>query len=369
MFFLLYNLYLLDRGFKENFLGWVTSAMAFGSIVGTLPAGMLAQRFGLKKALLSCFTLVSLVSALRALFFSEAALLGFAFLGGVVLSIWAVSIPPAVAQLTSEQNRPFGFSLVFSSGIAVGALAGLVGGRLPDWLAHVDSLASAARAKQEALLIACLMVVLAAWPASRLKFASAPVRDIGESKFYPRNAFVFRFFLALAVWSLATGAFNPFFNVYFSQYLRMSVDRIGVIFSGSQLSLVLAILVAPAIFRKFGLITGIMYAQLATAVALACLAAGPGGPAAAIAYSGYTAFQWMSEPGMYSLLMNQVTPSERAGASSLNFLIIFSSQAIAAAAAGAAFVHFGYPAVLSVTAGAVLVAALLFRLLLGNTAR
>src|SRR5258707_6765305 len=37
--FFLNNLYLLDCGFNEKFLGLVTSAMAVGSIVGTVPAG------------------------------------------------------------------------------------------------------------------------------------------------------------------------------------------------------------------------------------------------------------------------------------------------------------------------------------------
>src|SRR5579864_5386487 len=63
IFFLLYNLYLLDRGFKETFVGLVTSAWAIGSVVGTIPAGILAQRFGLRRALLICLVLVSVILA------------------------------------------------------------------------------------------------------------------------------------------------------------------------------------------------------------------------------------------------------------------------------------------------------------------
>jgi hypothetical protein len=71
IFFLLYNLYLLDRGFKENFLGLVASASAIGGIAGTIPAGLLAQRLGLRKALLLCLTLVSVTFALRSLLVRE----------------------------------------------------------------------------------------------------------------------------------------------------------------------------------------------------------------------------------------------------------------------------------------------------------
>jgi predicted MFS family arabinose efflux permease len=144
------------------------------------------------------------------------------------------------------------------------------------------------------------------------------------------------------------------------------MKQIGTIFSVSQLSQVLAILAAPMVFRKFGLVTGIVYTQVAAALALGCLAAVSGPSAATAIFMGYTAFQWMNEPGMYSLLMNQVKPSEQTGASALNFLVINVAQAIAAAAAGASFVRFGYPAVLGVIAGVALAAACLFRLLLGR---
>jgi predicted MFS family arabinose efflux permease len=166
-----------------------------------------------------------------------------------------------------------------------------------------------------------------------------------------------------------TGAFSPFFDVYFSQHVRLPVKQIGLVFSISQLSQVLAILAAPVVFRKFGLVTGIMYTQIAAAIGLGFLAVAPGVLAAVSVYVAYAAFQWMSEPRIFSLLMNRVSPSERTAASALNFLVISASQAIAAAAAGASFVRFGYPAVLSVTSGVALTAALFFRLLFGKDDR
>jgi len=363
IFFLLYNLYLLDRGFKENFLGLVASAAAIGGIAGTIPAGLLAQRLGLRKALLLCLTLVPVTFAMRSLLVRDVPLLFLAFFGGAAVAIWAVCISPAIAQLTNEQSRPFGFSVVFSSGIAVGVLGGQAGGRLPGWLAHLDPVVTAMRAKQMSLLIACGIVALAMLPIVSLRFESAPAR---KKKFYPRNPFLARFLPAIALWSLAIAAFTPFFNAYFSQYLRMPLKQIGVVYSASQLSQVLAILAAPVIFRKYGLVTGIMYTQIAAATGLACLAAVHGASTAAIIYVGYTGFQWMSEPAMFSLLMNNLAPSERTGGSALNFLVTNVSSAIAAAAAGASFARFGYPAVLSVTAGVALVAAFMFRFMLGK---
>lgn len=363
IFFFLYNLFLLDYGYTEKFLGQAASAGAIGGIAGALPAGILAQRFGLQRTMLGSLALLTLLVASLTLLVSAIPQLCLAFLAGAVSTIFSVCTFPAVAQLTTEQNRPVGFSLMMSSGIGLGVVAGLVGGHLPGWFAQVEPMATPGHLKQAALLTASGVVALALWPASRLRFASAPAP---EKKVYPRNPFVFRFLAALAVWSLVTGAFSPFYNAYFSQHLRMPLRQIGMVSAASQLSSVLAILAAPLLFRKVGLVSGIVYTQVATALALACLAGTSTMSGAAMVYVGFTAFLWMSEPGMFSLLMDRVAPSERAGASSLMLLAISLPGAIAASLAGASFVHYGYPAVLGVTAGVALAAALLFLLLLGE---
>ena len=363
IFFLLYNLYLLDCGFKENFLGLVASASALGGITGTIPAGVLAQRFGLRKALLFCLTLVPLTFALRSLLTAKILLLTLAFLGGMATTIWAVCITPAIAQLTDERNRTHGFSVVFSSGIAVGVFGGLAGGRLPGWLGSISHISTAAGGKQAALLIACGIVAIALWPISRVQFAPEPP---GGKILYRPNRFLARYLPVLAVWSLAIGAFDPFFNAYFSQYFHMPVKQIGSVYSLAHLSQVLAILASPVVFRKFGLVTGIMYTQIAAAIGLGCLAASSGVSVAAPVYVAYMAFQWMIEPGMFSLLANRVSPSERTGASAVSLLVMSGSQAIATAIAGASFLKFGYPFVLAVTSVVALVAALLFRVMLDD---
>ena len=357
VFFLLYNLYLLDRGFQESFLGLVTAALSAGSIAGTLPSGAIAQKVGLRRAMIGCFLAVSVISGLRALAESRELLLALAFLGGFASSMWAVAISPAVAQLTKDENRPFGFSLLFSSGVAMGVVGGLAGGRLPGLMARVN----AAHAKQWSLLFGCAIVALAAWPASKLKLEAGPKR---EARVFPRNPFLWRFLPAIAIWSVATGAFNPFFNAYFAKGLHMPVERIGAVFSFAQLVQAGAMLVAPLAFRRWGLSAGIAGMQLAAASGLAALAAGPSAAFAGVIYATGTAFQWMSEPGMYSLLMGSVKPTERNGASALNFLIIFSMQAIAAAIAGQAITKFGYSAVLAGAAVSGMLAALLFGVLL-----
>jgi predicted MFS family arabinose efflux permease len=365
MYFFLYNLYLLDCGFKESFLGLMMSAMNIGSIACTIPAAILIQRLGTRKSLLLCVATVSSVSAARALFVPPSAVLALAFFGGFLTTIWAVAISPAIALLTDEESRPFGFSLVFSSGIAVGILANLAASRLPGFFIRLGSGRSELQGKRVVLLIACAIVALGLIPLSKLKIKAPPSTS---RKIYSLNPFLLRFLLALALWSLVTGSLSPLANVYFSQYLHAPLVRMGTIFSFSNLLQVLGILSAPLIFRKLGLVSGVVCTQLAAALLLGLLAATSGPFPAAVIYVGFTGFLWMSEPGMFSLLMDGVAPDERAGASALNFLVISLVQAGAVAATGASFSRFGYPAVLGAISVVALIAAVVFWGLLGRKA-
>jgi predicted MFS family arabinose efflux permease len=290
----------------------------------------------------------------------EFALAASAFLGGAAASLLAVAIPPTVSRLSSEASRARAFSIFFGCGIGMGVLGGLAGGRIPDWLTRAG-LPRGAPAKQASLLAACGFMALAAWWVGRLPRG----RDATRKRVaFPRGGFIWRFLLVLAIWNLATGSFNPFFNAYFSRHLHASVEWIGTVFAGSQFLQMGAVLLAPAVLRRLGLVRGVAGMQLAAASAMLALAVAPSGAAAALAYACYMSLQYMSEPGAFSMLMSRVGQEEQGGASSLSFLVTFSAQAAAAAIAGAALTRFGYPGVLGAAACVAAIAALAFRFLL-----
>ena len=137
IFFFLFNLYLLGFHFTERSLGLIGGFMALGSILGTIPVGICAQRLGLRLTLVSGLLCTVVFSVLRICFLAQPAQLALALLTGMTLCSWAVCLSPAIASLTREQERPFAFSLMFSSGIGVAALGALVAGQLPGWLRHL----------------------------------------------------------------------------------------------------------------------------------------------------------------------------------------------------------------------------------------
>jgi MFS family permease len=349
IYVLLYNLYLLDLGFREDFVGQVAGASTAGSVAAALPVAALARRFGLGRMILAGFGAVAAISVLRALVSAPAALVGLAFLNGAAFSMYAVSLAPAIAGLANEKGRSVAFSISTAISIALGILGGWLGGQFPGWLGG----------KRPALLAGCAVAALALWPAARLRIAPAPAE--GAARLYPRSRFMVRFLIVFAIWNLATGSFNPFFNTYFAGHLHVPVERVGLIFSGAQLAQVAALVLAPLVLRGWGTVSGTAAMLLATALALGCLAAGPSGLAAGVVYAAYAAFQYMSEPGINTLLMDRVRERERSGAAAMMMLVAFAAQLAASFAGGGAIARFGYPVVLACAAGLAAIAAAAFR--------
>jgi MFS family permease len=362
IFVLLYNLYLLDLGYREDFIGIVTGVATAGTLIGALPAAAVLRRFGLKHSLMAASAGVALMCLVRALLTGKAAIIGVAFVNGLISAVWASSLPPVVAALTNTRNRPLGFSLWTSWGVGLGVVCGTLAGQMPGWIVRLGLASSVVHAKQAALVVGGSAALF-----SPLLLATVAVpRDEKPSpRMLPRGPFVTRFLIAYGVWNLAVGAFNPFFTAYFSRELHIPVDRIGIVFSLSHAAQLGGLLAAPAILRRLGMVPGIASLHLGVAVVLGMLALGPRTFwAAAALYMAYMAFQYMGEPGVFTLLMTQVETNERAGVSALNFFITSASQAASAAVAGMAVTRYGYPAVLSTASAIGALAAFLFWFLL-----
>jgi predicted MFS family arabinose efflux permease len=361
IFMFLYNLFMLDLGFREQSLGLLASAMALGSMAGTVPMAIVARRFGTKKVLMTCLLLISLAFGAKVYLLWYPAQAAFSFLDGVMLCGWVVCLSPAVASVVEEPKRPFAFSVLFAVAVGSCSLGGFLGGHMPGWGQRLAAV-SVIEGKRITLLIACIITALGAWPITRL---SSEMRTQEVRRFHRPSPFLLRFLLASACWGAAVAAFNPFTGVFFTRYLGVPTAQLGSFFSIAQFVQAGAVLLVPLMVRRAGLITGIMVAQFATAATLGLLAAGHGLLQIEIIYCGFMAAQHMSEPAIQSLLMDRVTVEERSMATAMNFLVVSVAQAVAAAVAGSAFARFGYPPVLLWVAGAVGVAAIIFRALCG----
>src|SRR6185437_15715814 len=85
LFIFLFNLYLIDLHFDERFIGRVLACVTLGNVAGTIPALMVARRYGLRPLLLLAFSVVPLLAALRIFFLGTHSQLALAFVTGAAL--------------------------------------------------------------------------------------------------------------------------------------------------------------------------------------------------------------------------------------------------------------------------------------------
>jgi MFS family permease len=356
-YFFLFNLFLTARGYSEARLGVLAGVLAAGNLAGALPAGKLIRRYGPRNAVLSCLFLTPAAFCLRALLLSLSQQILLAFVAGIVLSLWAVCIPPAVAQSTRDEARPFAFGLLFSMGIGVAAVGGWLASKMPGWLHNVSLRGHLIPSDQLTLLAACCIAAIGVLPAAGMVSSRIVPSASRRALLTPSLR---RFLPAAAVWALVTGSFSPFANVFLAVHEHLPLPRVGALFSISQLVQVGAVLCAPLIFRRCGVVTGVVSAQLATALCFALLALSHGSFAISIVYVALTGAQWMNEPGIYSILMSVAEPEQRGSASASMSFAVACAQLIASASAGWAFSRFGYPLVFAVISAIAVAAAGLF---------
>lgn len=369
VYFFLFNLYLLDYGFRERSIGLVGGAMTLGSLLGTLPVGRLVRKFGVQPLLVFCFIAAPLVNALRTFCMWDTAQIGMAFLTGLVMSSWGVCFLTAVARLTNLKNRAAAFSLIFSVSVGTSALGGVVCGCLPRWLEIAGFTMQAAAVKRIILLLSCGVALVGLIAVMRL---FVPGQPIEEEALPPRSRwlhgwrlhpFLKRFLPLMALWAAVLAAFNPFANVYLSRDLHIPLTRIGLIFSTAQIVQLCMGLLTPLVIRRLGLMNGIFVTQVAAAMMLAALA-GAAGRVAVLLYLGFSAAQWMCSPGLYNLLMNETPDKQRSNAAAMVLFCNALAGSAATAGAGLLFARFGYPTVLFGISAAAITVAVLSRLII-----
>ena len=368
LFFFLFNLYLTDLHFNEKTLGILTGTLTLGNVCGTIPMTAFTRRVGLERPLLVCFIAAPLICILRTFILSNPAQIALAFLTGVAMSAWPICFSPTIARLTDERNRVSGFSITFATGIGLGTLAGLAGGYLPELLEHAGRGGLLVTSMRTVLQLACAVALLGVWPIARLRLG-APERAPG-----PRNIRIFHPFLLwflppFVVWNVVTGSFPPFAAVYLQQHLGIPLRPVGVLFSISQLLQFASVLLAPLLYRKWGRIAGIAFAQALTALALVGMGASREASFAVTYFFAFCGMQWTTGPGIYSFLMDQIPEAERSTASAIQNMAGAICQALTAAITGSCIVRFGYANVLFGNAGFALAASLLFLSLLGRSDR
>jgi MFS family permease len=367
----LFNLFLLDCHYNERAMGLVGGAMTLGSVLGTLPAGALTRRYGIRLVLLALFITAPAIGIVRALWIWQPIQIILAFLSGLAMSSWGVCFLPAIARLTNQNNRTSAFSLIFSVSTGTSILGGIVCGYLGQSLGAAGISLSALEVKRIILIASCLLAFVGVVPVLKLKMPAEQQEAKGQNSakgwfhLWRFSPFLVRFLPSMALWCAILAAFTPFANVYLSSQLHVPIQEIGLLFSIVQVVQLGMGILTPLLFRLLGLVRGIVVTQVAAAAVLALLAGAHNANVAIALYLIFSAVQWMSSPGLYNLLMNETPDQDRSTAAAMTLFCNALAGSVATTLAGMSLTRFGYPPVLLSIAATALCIALLFLLLVG----
>src|SRR5689334_3968745 len=181
IFSVLFNLYLVEAGKSESFVGRAIAASAVGMIVAALPAGRLADRWGRRRTLMLGVTLEGVGHVLRAFTTHGALIMGLGFMAGLGQSLFQIAAAPFLTDHSTPRERTHLFSVFFASALLAGVFGNALGGALPVWVRALVPGTSLFSAYRVALFVGGLFSVSAALPLLALRGLQEPRPEAGAA--------------------------------------------------------------------------------------------------------------------------------------------------------------------------------------------
>ncbi len=272
----IFNLYLLEAGFTEDFLGFFLSISMF--LVGFLaiPAGVIADRRSRKRILLGSAILTFISYFIQYSTLSPTLLIFSQMLFGLSSGFTGVVWQPYTISVTTEKERVHVFSVRFAFFLVANLLGSLIGGFLPQLWEGLGIATTTLEAYKYSLWIALIpqfLSVLTVIPMSvdkpetsqreitttrrsRLQFINRYFGNIHHRRFIGKYA------LAWTVSGLGAGLFVHFFNIFFNITFGVDSATIGIIFAVYTLIVAGGNFVSPAIVDRFGKLGTIIWFQI-----------------------------------------------------------------------------------------------------------
>ena len=253
----IFNLYILSLGFREDFLGLILSLSSASIGLFAIPAALICDCLGRKNTLLlsSVLYTLSLIFLYNSTSRELLAISSIAY--GVALALSLVTGGTFLVENSTAYERMHLFSMYYII-YTVSILSGnMVGGFLPGMLADILSFEpEGAMSYRLTLYVSLAATIISLLPLSYIKEKSSTknvnmshlkvYKSIFQSKTACRMIFIF------CLYGIGWGVSLPYFNVYFDTILGADTSQIGIIFSASQLTMVIGYFLVPMLTEKLG---------------------------------------------------------------------------------------------------------------------
>src|SRR5262245_34668026 len=139
IFAVVFNLYLIEGGFRERFVGSAISLNGLGMALASIPAGIMADRWGRARTLVLGAALDAIAQFTRATFLDPNLILAGSFVSGIGQAMLAIAAAPFMTEHSTPRERTHLFSTLFAATLIAGVLGSILGGEIPGWLGQAWS--------------------------------------------------------------------------------------------------------------------------------------------------------------------------------------------------------------------------------------
>lgn len=366
MFMLIFNLYLRSLGFADSGIGQILSKVSLGAAVAAIPAAFLFRGISTRTLLVAAGALAAVGCVFQATLTSPGLLLMVAFLSGMVITVFRLSIAPVVMREADSGARPFLFSASFGIFFLSAIVGSVAGGGLPQLFRLVTD--ADQLSLRWTLFAASGITLLAVVPFFAMRESAEPgspratpgpmeqIRDFLEIDW----GLHFKLILPSALIGLGAGLIIPFLNLFFRDRFGLSESQIGILFGVMQGFMVVGNLFGPAVSRRLGLVRGVVVTQLASVPFMVLIALAPFFPVVAAAFFLRGGLMNMNQPLASHFAMEVVPERDHAVTNSLLALAWFVAWSVSADIGGALIERHGYNPPLLLAAGLYVAASILF---------
>ncbi|HEY7599198.1 MAG TPA: MFS transporter [Candidatus Limnocylindrales bacterium] len=359
LFWINFNLYLAALGLPPATIGLIATTGALSSALAALPASILSDRLGRRLAMVLGAALSA--SALGGLMVASDVPLLFALAvlyGAGQQALFVVAVP-FMAEHSRPDQRSELFALQFAISNGTQVVSALLGGAIAAAVAAAFGHGAASPEAYRVLLALMLLLMLAAlasllalrddrpavvraardagagarpavegWsgaggaPSAEDVPLAGPARSAwtaGTLRLLERLGLrfgdpwrAFRLLLPGFLISLGAGQVIPFLNLYIQGRFQLDLAQVNAVFAVTAFGTMVAILVQPALARRYGKIGSVVIVQAASIPFLVVLGFAPLVGLVIIAMAVRNSLMNAGNPILNAFVMEQVRPAERA---------------------------------------------------------
>lgn len=314
----IFNLYLKDAGFPEDFIGFFLSMSMFATAGIAFLAGILTDKSSRKKIILGSNIIAFLVLLVQYTTLNPLGLIMSQVFLGLSSAFREVAWSPYVADISTDKERAHLFGV--GSGVSLlGVFAGnLIGGIMPQvfaGLSGISPLGPLVIPYRYTLWLSLIPSLLAILLITRM---TTDIPSYTTARLALRNVknwgFIGKYTSAVATIGLGAGMIVMFFNLFFTHEFPLDSGLLGLIFGVNTIILSVGNFLAPALSDRIGKVRTVVLTEALSIPFLITLSFADTLQLAVLGYVARNVLMNMAGPVSNAFFMEGLTKDERATA-------------------------------------------------------